>query len=144
MLFGTVGFGLGIPKTKIEVGGLNILKFYLRASPQSAIQRFQVVDLINIGGKSGSFVGGVVETRWFDLNPATSAWAYQPQKLIGTTVQVITAGIVGIKFGKVDLTFKQMNAYNEPITLVDRCCIEAKGVSFSNIKIQGKVQHSAM
>jgi hypothetical protein len=47
-------------------------------------------------------------------------------------------------FGKVDFTFKKLNKYNEPVMLVDRCCIEARGITFSEIKIQGKVERSVI
>jgi hypothetical protein len=65
--------------------------------------------------------------------------ALDTNALLGTTVQIIVTGIVG-KWGTVDLTLKQLDKYNYPKILLERCCIEVKrGLQFSDAKVQGRV-----
>lgn len=53
MAIGAIGFGIGIPRTKVQVGAGNIAKFYVRKGPLDKNPgRFHVQDLISIGGKS--------------------------------------------------------------------------------------------
>jgi hypothetical protein len=140
MMVEVIGFGLGIPKTNIQVSTLNIAKFYLRHGlHDKSPTRFNVQDLIAIGNKSGTFLLTGIRTKWFELDPAKSQWALNANTLIGKTVQIIVSGIVG-KWGTVDFTLKLLDNYNHPKTLLERCCIDVEGgIQFSEAKVQGRV-----
>jgi hypothetical protein len=140
MMVEVIGFGIGIPKTNIQVSTVNIAKFYLRHGlHDKKPARLNVQDLIAIGSKSGTFLLTGIRTKWFELDPAKSQWAFNTNALIGTTVQIIVSGIVG-KWGTVDFTLKQLDKYNHPKTLLERCCIEVEGgIQFSEAKVQGRV-----
>jgi hypothetical protein len=143
MQIGTIGFGIGIPKTKVQLGAANIAKFYIRQGLYDKNPaRLNVQDLFSIGGKSGTFIFTGIRTKWFELDPAKSHWAMNTNLLIGTKVQIFLSGIVG-KWGKVDFTLKQLDMYNNPKTLVERCCIDVEGgFQFSDMKLQGRVSFS--
>ena len=56
MMVEVIGFGIGIPKTNIQVSTVNIAKFYVRHGLNDRNPaRFNVQDLIAIGSKSGTF-----------------------------------------------------------------------------------------
>lgn len=143
MMVEIMGFGIGIPKTKLQVSAMNISKFYIRHGVLNKNPvKLNVQDLISIGGKSGTFIATGVRTKWFELDPAKSKWAINPHLLLGKRVRIFMSGIVG-KWGRVDFTLKQLDKYNQPKTLVDQCCIEVDGgLQFSDIKVQGRVSLS--
>lgn len=143
MMIGTVGFGIGVPRTKVQMGALNFTKFYIRKGPHDKNPaRLHVQDLFSIGGKSGTFVFSSVRTKWFELDPAKSHWAHDTNLLLGATVQIFMSGIVG-KWGQVDFTLKQLDKYNQPKTLVEQCCIAVEGgFQVLDYKVQGRVSKS--
>jgi hypothetical protein len=79
MKIGTVGFGVGIPRTNLQVSAANMVKIYLRHSPNdNNIVKLGVNDMLSVGGKSGAFLVSVFQTRWFELDPKKDDWARNP------------------------------------------------------------------
>ena len=142
MQFGIFGFGIGIPKTKFQIGTLSIAKIYLRRGVHDKnLKRLHVQDLISIGGKSGTFIWTAVRTKWFELDPAKDGWAHNANALIGRKIEMLISGIAG-KWGTVDFTLKQFDKYNQSKVLVDQCCIDVEGIQFSDMKLRGVVSIS--
>jgi hypothetical protein len=143
MKLGIVGCGVGIPKTNLGVGAVNIAKLYFRNNPNDKKPaKLNVQDLISIGGKSGAFLISAFETKWFELNPKKDGWARNANLLIGKKMQVEVYGVIA-KWGSVDVVLSLFNNYNEGEELLNQCCVGVVGgIQFSNMKVQGIVMRS--
>ena len=63
MKIGLVGAGIGIPKTNLGVGFLNIGYLFLRNGKNDKnVKSLRIVDLVSVGQKSGTFLAAGVET----------------------------------------------------------------------------------
>lgn len=142
MKVGTVGFGVGIPKTSIGVGLFNIGKIFFRESANSVKETvYNIGDLISLGQKSGTFIAGGVETDWFELDPIKDNWAYNTIWLIGKKVEIKMTGLQVLR-GQTDIEVVFFDKYNRPNELAKRCCLKSMGTQFSEIKIRGVVQRA--
>jgi len=137
MKVGTVGFGVGIPKTSMGVGLFNIGKVFLREYENSKKESvYNIGDLFSLGQKSGTFIAGGIETDWFELDPVTEKWAFNTVWLIGKKVEIKMEGLQVLR-GQADIEVVFFDKYNRPNELAKRCCLNSKGTSFSEIKIRG-------
>lgn len=144
MKIGLVGAGIGIPKTNLGVGFLNIGYLFLRNGKNDKnVKSLRIVDLVSVGQKSGTFLAAGVETKWFELDPQRDNWAHNSNWLIGKRIEAELSGFQLVK-GETDITLKVYDEYNQPKELVNRCCTKASGIQFSSIKIRGIVQRGLL
>ncbi len=93
MKIGTVGFGIGIPRTNLGVSVLNIGKMFFRNGINDPKEKALLIhDLISVCGKSGTFLAAGIVTDWFELDPINDNWAYNTNWLIGKKVEVDISG----------------------------------------------------
>jgi hypothetical protein len=145
MKLGGTGIGVGVPRTNLQVSGMNIIKFYFReGAKDSKVKKFGVHDLISIGNKSGAFIFSAFSTKWFDLDPKRDSWARNSHLLIGKKMKISASGIIA-KWGSVSVVVKLFDKYNQGKELVNQCCVDVEGgIQFSELKVQGTVVRSAV
>lgn len=144
MKIGVMGCGIGLPRTNLEVSGANIGMLYFRRfknDPETVI--LAIRDMISVGGKSGTFLVTGLETQWFVLDPKRDNWAHNTIALIGKKVEIEVSGCQLLR-GKVDVSVKVFDKYNQAKELVAQCCLKAGGIQFSKMKIRGVVDRSSM
>jgi hypothetical protein len=143
MKIGTIGFGVGIPRTNLQVSAINIVKIYLRHGPNdNNIVKLGVNDMVSVGGRSGAFIFSGFQTKWFELDPKKDGWARNPISLIGKKVRIKVSGVVA-KLGSVDIVVTLFDKYNQGKDLVNQCCIEVEGgIQFSESKVMGVIERS--
>lgn len=143
MKIGSVGFGVGIPRTNLQVSAINMVKLYLRHGLYDKnIVKLGVNDMVSVGGRSGAFLASVFETKWFELDPKNDAWARNPIFLIGKKMRIEVSGVVA-QLGSVDIIVTLFDKYNQGKELVNQCCVEVRGgFQFSESKIMGVVEKS--
>lgn len=138
-----IGGGVGIPKTNLGVGFVNIGYLFFRHGKGADVKSLRIVDMISLGQKSGAFLGAVVETSWFELDPNEDNWAYNINWLIGKKIEVELSGFQILR-GETDISLKFFDEYNKPKELVNRCCTKANGIQFSSIKIRAIVERGTL
>jgi hypothetical protein len=65
-------------------------------------------------------------------------WAYNTNWLIGKKVEMELSGFQILK-GETDILFKVFDKDNRAKELMNRCCMEARGIQFSSIVVRGVI-----
>ncbi len=138
MSIGIVSFGIGIPRTNLEISGGNLAMLYFRRFVGDPEEKALLLsDKFCVGGKSGTFLLTSLDTDWFHLNPAKDAWLYNPDCLINRVLEVEISGAVLASRGSVDVKLTRIRENGEPDEVTTRVGIKGSGIQFSAMKIRG-------
>jgi hypothetical protein len=140
MKIGGVGAGFGLPKTNLQVSAANMMGIHFRRHRSDTDEVILALDdLFCFGGKSGTFLFSGFITKCFDL-PPTAKELLVPNTLKGKMMEIKMEGVVGGIWGTVDVYIKTFDKYLQPKYLLERCCVAARGIKFSELKVRGRIR----